>query len=495
MAEVEALVRYGWIDTVLARSVKRSQGAVRSRSDLADKILTHRVLGLVVLALLMGGVFQSIYAWAVPLMDGIDGLFAWLGGLVRGVVSPGAVRSLLVDGVLAGAGAVLVFLPQIVILFLFLALLEDCGYLARAALLLDRYMRWCGLSGKSFVPMLSSFACAIPGIMATRAIEDRRDRLVTIVVAPLMGCSARLPVYILLISAFVPPTQYLGGVIGLQTLALLSMYFVGIFVAVVIAFLLKRTVVRGQSLPFLIELPCYKWPRAKAVFYRAYEAGREFVRTAGTVIIAASIIIWAMGYYPRSASIAAEFSAQRDAVQARYQEGDIKLEDSTASGLHQAVAQAIQEEMKEIDRAEAGASLRNSLLGRMGLWVEPAVAPLGWDWRIGTAVIASFPAREVVISTMATIYNLGGEATEDSVALRTCIKNATWPDGRKVFNLPVALSIMVFIALCCQCVSTLAVIKRETGGWRWPIFTFVYMTSLAYVGALVTYQVAIRVIA
>jgi len=498
LAQVEAHVRYAWIDEALTRAVGRSTQAGDSRSDLVDKVLTHRVWGIAVLVLLMGVVFQSIYAWAAPLMDLVDALFGWLGGAIDSAVPSGAVQSLLVDGVLAGVGAVLMFLPQIVILFLFMAVLEDCGYLARAAFLLDRYMRRCGLSGKSFVPMLSSFACAVPGIMATRSIEDRRDRLVTIIVAPLMSCSARLPIYVLLISVFVPSTALFGGLFGLQALTMLSMYLVGVLVAVAMAFALKRTLVRGRSLPFILELPAYRWPGVKTVLYRAYEAGKKFVRTAGTVIFAASIIIWAMAYYPRPAAVAVSFEAKRSAADEEYRTQIAAIAEAgpagNAANARLLAARARSRQMEAIDRNEAGAYLRQSVLGRMGHWIEPLVKPMGWDWRIGTAVIASFPAREVVVATLATIYNLGGEASEDLGALRSGIQNASWPDGRPVFNLAVAISIMVFFALSCQCVSTLAVIRRETNTWRWPVFTFAYMTTLAYVGALATYHVVIRLV-
>ncbi len=547
LCECEAKARYAWIDERLS-GVMSPAPARRSRSDVIDAFLTHRLLGLVVLALIMGAVFQSIYAWAAPLMEAIDSTFGAVGAWVQGVTPAGPVQSLLVDGVLAGVGGVLIFLPQIVILYLFLAVMDDCGYMARAAFLLDRHMRRFGLSGKSFVPMLSSFACAVPGILATRSIEDRRDRLITIVTAPLMTCSARLPVYVLLIATFVPAVPLLGGLIGLQAMVLLGLYVLGVVVAVIVAFCLRGFILRGPSAPLILELPGYKWPAPRTVFYRAYEAGREFVKMAGSVIFAASIVIWALGYYPRPASIAAGFDAQRAAADqslattlaaaaAEYGDGatadtlldlppvataladiesawadasseadDVEVaatpDDAIASAasIHgRAGAAALaafnaqrtyDDELADVDKRESGAYLRQSVLGRMGHWIEPVVRPLGWDWRIGTAAIAAFPARELIVSTMATIYNLGGDETEESTALRDRLRATTWPDGRKVFNLGVALSIMVFTALCCQCVSTLAAIRRETKTWRWPVFAFTYMTGLAYFGALATYQVA-----
>jgi ferrous iron transport protein B len=434
---------------------------------------------MIVLLFVMGVCFQSLYAWAAPLMDAIDVAFSRLGGWVASLLPSGPVQSLLSNGVIAGVGAVLVFLPQILILFFFIAVLEDCGYMARAAFLFDRWLRLAGLNGQSFIPLLSSFACAVPGIMACRTIEDRRDRLTTILVAPLMSCSARLPVYALMIGAFIPAKAVLGGVIGLQALTLLGMYSVGVAVAIPLAWLLKATLLKGPAQSFLLELPTYKRPSLRTVLYRMYAQGRAFCVTAGTLIFAVTIVIWAMGYYPRSAGIAEEHERARQAARSRHANGEM-------------TDAALEEEVAAVDRAEAGALLRQSFLGRLGRFIEPAVRPLGWDWRIGTAVLASFPAREVVIATMGTIYDLGDEEDESSRGLREKLRAATWPDGRLVFTTPVALSIMVFFALCCQCGGTLAVIQRETRSWGWPIFTFAYMTLLAYLASWATYEAACR---
>ncbi len=469
LVEIEARVRYAWIDRVLHRVVAHTTHPRRSRTEVADRVLTHPIAGLAVLLVLMGACFQSVYAWSSPVMEFIDGSFAALGQMLTRWLPDGALQSLMVNGVVAGAGAVLIFLPQILVLFLFIAILEDGGYMARAAFLLDRWMRLFGLNGKSFIPLLSSFACAVPGILSTRTIENRRDRFVTILIAPLMSCSARLPVYVLMIGAFVPATPLLGGLIGLQATTLLAMYFVGAAVAIPVAWILKKTVLKGPGQSFLLELPSFKWPTARVVFFRVYEQGKAFCTSAGTMIFAVAIVIWALGYYPHPASIAANHETLR--------------------------AEARNDEARaEIDRQEAGAYLRQSVLGRMGQWIEPAVRPLGWDWRIGTAAIASFPAREVVVATLGTIYNLGADHDEESAGLRATLQAATWPDGRPVFNLAVALSLMVFFALCCQCGATLATIRRETGSWSWPLLTFVYMTGLAYVAAWLTYQAAIRIV-
>ena len=552
LAEVEGQVRYAWIDLVMARVVTRTRERDSSMSDRVDRVLTHPVAGLVVLLAIMALCFQAVYTWAAPVMNAIDASFVAVGGWLS--------QSLMANGVVAGVGGVLVFLPQILVLFFFIAVLEDCGYMARAAFLLDRWMGLLGLTGKSFIPLLSSFACAVPGIMATRTIENRRDRLVTMLIAPLMSCSARLPVYVLLIGAFIPATPVLGGFINLQAITLLSLYFVGVAVAIPVAIVLKKTLLKGPTQSFLMELPTYKRPSPGTVFYRVYEQGRQFCVSAGTIIFAVAIVIWALGYYPHAASVARQHQAMRAAAHADYEhalagaaaefddavtaeqiehhplivsaltaiesiersfrdqvadrqlaedavdwvalrrETDQRRASMRSTGGAEVAAALLVYDAKqqratrlgEADRSESGTYLRESYLGRMGRFIEPVVRPLGWDWRIGTAVIASFPAREVVIATMGTIYNLGADQNETSTGLREKLRAARHPDGRPVFDAAVALSVMVFFALCCQCAATLAVMQRETRSWRWPLLAFTYMTSLAYVAAFITYKVARR---
>lgn len=476
---IEARSRYAWISQRIAGCVEKSPDKKVTLTDRIDKILLHRVGGVVVFLALMALVFQSIYAWAGPLMDFIDGLFASAGEVVGAWLPEGALQGLIVDGIIAGVGGVLVFLPQIVILFGFIAILEDCGYMARAAFLMDKLMARCGLSGKSFIPMLSSFACAIPGIMAARTIEDRRDRLTTILVAPLMSCSARLPVYVLLIGAFIPATT-VWGVVSLQGLVLFAMYMIGLILAPLVALVLKKTVIGGEAPVFLMELPSYKMPSISTVLFRMYDRGFAFIRRAGTIILASAIVIWALQYYPRPAEVAERFEPQIAQLQQQQAETEEEQE-------------ALEEQIATLENRMAAAYQEQSILGRIGQAVEPAVKPLGWDWRIAMAAVASFPAREVVIAALGTIYSVGTEVDEESPTLREAMKAAKWPDGEPVFNIPVALSIMVFFALCCQCAATLAVIKRETNSYRWPIFTFVYMTSLAYIGALIVYQIGSRI--
>jgi len=482
---IEAISRYGWVHRTLDGVVTRPTQRPVTFGDRADRVLTHWLGGTLIFLVLMVLVFQSVFSWATYPMDWIDAGVGVLGSTVSGWLPEGALRSMLVDGVIGGVGGVLVFLPQILILFLFIAVLEDCGYMARAAYLMDRLMAPIGLSGKSFIPLLSSFACAIPGVMATRTIENRRDRLTTILIAPLMSCSARLPVYVLLIAAFIPPTVYLGGWIKLQGLTLLAMYMVGIVTAIFMALLLKRTILRGPTPPFVMELPSYKWPSPGVVIHRIVERGWSFIYRAGTLIVAVSIVVWASLYYPHGPEVADQFAPQRASLTAKL-DATPDVEDNESRRAE------IEAELAELDHLEEGAYQRQSILGRFGHAIEPAVRPLGWDWRIGCAAIASFPAREVVVATLGIIYNLGevdaGEAVDSG--LPEALRRATWDDtGEPVFNIPVALSIMVFFALCAQCAATLVVIKRETDSWLWPLFSFVYMTTLAYLGALLTYQV------
>jgi ferrous iron transport protein B len=462
----EVRARYAWIARTLDGALTRPQRPVRTWTDRLDQVFTHKLFGALILLITVALVFQAIFSWAEPLMIAVDGLFAGLAAIVSTWLPPGALSSLIVDGVIAGVGGVLTFLPQIMILFAFIAILEDCGYIARAAFMADRLMRSIGLSGRSFIPLLSSFACAVPAIMGTRVITDRRERITTILLAPFMSCSARLPVYVLLIGAFVPDATYLGGWVSLRGLVMLGMYLVGVLVAIPLGWLIKNTVLAGPASLFVLELPSFKWPRPRAIWQRMYFAGRSFVVRAGTIILALNIIVWALGYFPRSAA--------------------------TEARIAQLAAAAGWDEQRTSAEL-SGAYLRDSFLGRLGHGIEPAIRPLGWDWRIGVAVIASFPAREVVVATLGTIYNLGDAADDEQQtrSLQNAMKIATWPDtGRPVFTLPVALSIMVFFALCAQCSSTLVVIAREAGHGSWAVASFVGMTTIAYFAAWATSALA-----
>ncbi|HLN28459.1 MAG TPA: ferrous iron transport protein B [Gemmataceae bacterium] len=492
--EVEARVRYRWIREATTDCVHRSAERLVSWTDRLDRLLTNRLWGTLVFLALMFLVFESIFTWARPVMKLLSDGKDVLADSLRDFLPTGPFASLITDGVLEGVGSVVVFLPQIVILFGFIAVLEDCGYMARAAFLMDKLMARCGLSGKSFIPMLSSVACAVPGIMATRVIENRRDRLATILVAPLMSCSARLPVYVLLIGAFLTD----GFPFWVPGLVMFAMYSVGLVTAPFVALLLKRTLLRGEAPPFVMEMPLYKWPSVRSVVRRMTDSGWAFLRRAGTMILAAMVLVWALLYFPRAGSDGAEPYDVR--IAAAQQDLDKLREKARAEqGPAQEQLQAsIDSEAKKLNLLH-GEWKRQSYLGRMGQAVEPVVRPLGWDWRIGMAAIASFPAREVVVGTLGIIYNQGkvdpdeireAERISDT-NLGRALQAATWDsDSRhRVFTVPVALSLMVFFALCCQCVSTLAIIRRETNSWRWPIFTFTYMTVLAYVAALLVYQI------
>ncbi len=486
----EAIARYGWIGKQLGGVVTRAAERPVTWSDRLDRVLTHRVWGLLAFLLMMVGLFSTIFWAAEPAMTLIDDGFGKLSELVDQSMEPGPLRSLLTTGIIGGVGGVVIFVPQIMLLFLFIALFEDCGYMARAAYLMDRLMSRVGLSGKSFIPLLSSFACAIPGIMATRTIENRRDRLTTMLIAPLMSCSARLPVYYLLTGAFIPRDQFVLGFIPLSVVVFLSMYLLGILAAVAVALILKRTLLKGETPPFVMELPAYKRPSLKIALIRMIHQAWQFIKNAGTIILTVSILIWAALYYPHgdgkdSPQVEAALEARRIELQ----------------NLADPYKFEVFEELKELEpsndayeKHQLGMARRMSYLGRAGHFIEPVVKPLGWDWRLGCAVIASFPAREVVLGTLGVIYDLGEDVDLDEddgrTAMERKLQEATW-DGtnRKVFTLPVALSVMVFFALCAQCAATLAVIKRETGTWGWPLFTFVYMTALAYVAALLTYQI------
>lgn len=467
----ETRARYGWIKKKTSGLITRTNSPQKSNSDWIDRWLTHRWFGLLFFVAIMFLVFQSITLVASWPMAWIDDAQNWLGATVEGYLAPGPLRSLLVDGVIAGVGSVIIFLPQIAILFFFIAILEDCGYMSRAAFVMDKFMSSIGMSGKSFLPLMSSFACAIPGIMATRTIDNRKDRMVTLLVAPLMSCSARLPVYVLMVSAFVPDLRYAGGWLSLQGFVLFAMQSLGALVAIPVAWLLKRFFFQGETSTFIMELSSYKWPSWRVIVARVWERVLSFISRAGTLIFITSVLVWAAAYFPMSHETVNKSLTELEAMRL--------APDSSAESIAQ---------LEDSINRERSRLIEGSFLGVAGHTLEPIVKPLGWDGRIGIAVLASFPAREVIIATLGTIYALGGEATEEHDGLKSQMRAATWPDGSPVFTLATALSIMVFFALCAQCASTLMTIRRETNSWRWPIFSFVYMTTLAYLGAMLTYH-------
>ena len=468
----EARRRYREVDQWLARAGATGSTAGLARTGWLERLVSHPVSGPIVFLAVMSAVFQAVFAWATPLMDVISAFFEEVGALALATLPAGALSSLLIDGLWSGVGAVVVFVPQIVFLFALVLFLEDCGYMARASFLMDRLLRICGLSGQSFIPLLSGFACAVPAIMATRVVGDRRARLATIVAIPLMTCSARLPVYALLISGFVPPAYYLNGWVNLHGLILLGLYLLGIAGGAVSAFLTRRIALRGAGASFFMEMPPFRWPNARVLALKLTAKVRVFLTRAGTVIAAACVMIWALGYFPRSDLIANDFADRRAEVVTLAQE---------PAGL--------QSRLRRLDAEERAAQLEYSLLGRVGKAIEPVFRPLGWDWRVSASVVAGFPAREVVIGVMGTVYALGSEA-EDSVGLRERLRASRWPDGSPVFTLAMALGLLVFYAFALQCVSTVAVIGRETNSWRWAAGAWFYMSGFAWLAGMLTYRLA-----
>ena len=450
--------RYNFISEAVQESVWHSDHKQHLLTEKIDRVLTHKFFGLVILVLILLVVFQTIFSWASLPMDLLEKGFGSIADVVRAEMPPGILTDLLADGIIAGVGGVVVFLPQILLLFLFISLLEDSGYMSRAAFLLDKLMSRVGLHGKAFLPLISSFACAIPGIMATRTIESRRDRFATILIAPFMSCSARLPVYTLMIATFFAG-QTVFGFISLGAVLMLAMYALGISVAIIVAFILKRTVLKAPPPPFIMELPPYRLPNLRTVLQNMLTRAWLFLKRAGTVILAISIILWALMYFPRSS------------------------QETSASTTSNEQATTINEPLPESEQ------LKHSFAGTLGHAIEPVIRPLGFDWKIGVALIASFAAREVLVSTLSIIYNVGKDEDAQSQTLISAVRDAKTDDGRPAWTPLTALTLMVFFVLAMQCMSTIAVVRRETNSWRWPLFMVGYMTGLAYVGSLITYQV------
>jgi ferrous iron transport protein B len=500
-AEIEA--RYRWIDGVVRAAVHAGapggQPAPTALTERVDAVLVHRVWGLLIFAAVMATLFVSIFVIAKPVMDALSDAFSWLGDRCTAGLAEGALKSLLADGVFKGVGGVVVFVPQIALLFLFLAVLEDSGYLARAAFLMDRLLAKTGLHGKSFIPLLSSFACAIPGVMAARTIERPNERLATILVAPFMSCSARLPVYTLLIGAFfsgygeVDDALLKGGI-------MLACYLLGIAAAAVTSLACRWLLGRGEASPFILEMPSYKVPQATEVVRQMWSNTSAFLTKAGTTIFCLSILLWALAYYPRlpaeqearllgaeRAATAAAATAPRSAALSpkpgpAAAPGDGAPRDGAA-------AEARDEE--RLKRTVAAAQCSYSWAGRLGHGIEPLIAPLGFDWKMGVGLVAAFAAREVFVSTMGIVYSLD---EEDHQGIQAAMLSDRYPDGRAVWSPLVAVSLLVWFVIAMQCMSTFAVVRRETGSWRWPLFQLAYMNALAYLACLVTYQVGLRLL-
>jgi ferrous iron transport protein B len=434
--------RYARVDSLVGRAVRLPETPPPRWTDRIDAVLTHRLAGLAVFVVVMLALFQGLFSWTEPAIAFIEGMVGGAQQLVSTAMPAGPLRDLLVNGVIAGVGNVIVFVPQIALLFLFIGVMEDVGYLSRVAFVIDRVMGQVGLHGKSFVPMLSGFSCAIPAVMATRTLENRTDRLLTMMVLPLMSCSARLPVYVLIIATVFGSASTLGGVISAGALALLAMYLLSVVAALGAAAVLRRTVLRGPTPTLLLELPPYRWPVVSVLVRSTWRQVRSFLVDAGTLILALTIIMWALLSYP-----------------------------------------------KPPGEVTPGEQVRGSIAGRIGHAIEPALEPLGLDWRVGVGILGAFSAREVFVSTLGVVFDIS-EADETSQPLREALASATRRDGSRLMTPASGVALMVFFVLACQCMSTVAVVRRESGTWRWPLFMFGYQTVLAYVAALVVYQAA-----
>lgn len=446
-------------------------------TDRLDSIFLHSWLGLPVVALLLFGMFQLLYIGAEPFIGWIEELQAVLASSVADAVEAGALQSLLVDGLINGVGSIVVFLPQIVLLVTFVSVLEASGYMARAAFLLDRLLGRVGLSGRSFVPLVSSFACAVPAILSARIIDNERDRLATIAVAPLMSCSARLPVYVLLIGAFFP--------LSLAGIVLFGLYAMGIVIAALVAYTLRKTVLRGDVSVLMMELPPYQRPSFRVVYYQVRGAVESFLVLAGTVIFTAAVLIWVLSYYPRPLAIHDTFEQRRAVAQMSADSGEISLDEFNRIQI-------------SLENEERATYLEQSYLSKIGKTIQPIFAPAGFEWRTTVGVLAAFPARELVIPTLGILYNVGdvdpgaydlSHLDTDTEGFRDRLRGSVRDDGSRAFNPLVALSVMIFFALCSQCVGTLAAIRRETRSLKWPVFVFSYMTLFAWLASVAVYQI------
>ena len=460
----ETIARYNFINDLLYDTVTVPETAQdETFSNKIDKVLTHKIFGLVIFVAILLFMFQSIFSWSAYPMELIGDLFAWVQNALHGILPAGPLTGLLVDGVLGGLSGVMVFIPQIAILFAFISILEDTGYMSRVTFMMDKLMRKVGLSGKSVVPLIGGFACAVPSIMSTRTIENWKDRMITIMVTPLVTCSARLPIYTLLI-ALVVPNRNVWWLFNLQGLALTGMYIFSLVSAVVVAFVFKLILKGRERGYFIMELPVYRMPRWNNVLFSMYDRSKTFVFQAGKVIIAVSVILWVLASYGPGTRFAN--------IETKYHRPQYARQMNPA----------------EINKAINSEKLENSYAGVLGHVLEPVIRPLGFDWKIGIALITSFAAREVFVGTMATIYSVEGSAEKIGSVMQK-MKTAKNPDtGRPVFTLAVAFSLMMFYAFAMQCASTVAIVYRETKNWRWPVIQFAYMAVLAYAASFIAYN-------
>ena len=461
----EILQRYGKIKTIMNQTVVEAdplQKALFTRK--LDGILLHRTWGYVILLAVLFIIFQSIFVIAQFPMNAIEWTFAEAGGLLGNFLPPNWLSDLFVNGILAGLSGILVFVPQIMILFGLITLLEDTGYMARISFLTDRVMRKAGLNGKSVMPMISGLACAVPAIMSARNIENKKERLLTIMCTPLMSCSARLPVYTVLIALVIPNKMFLG-LISLQGMVMMLMYLTGTVMALLSAYVMKWFIKSKERSFFILELPVYREPRWKNMFYTMIEKAKVFVFQAGKVIMVISLLLWVLSTYGPAQKMKG-----------------VRVKFGAMVAQHPG-------QLTEIDKLKRTELLQNSFAGILGKTIEPVIKPLGYDWKIGIALITSFAAREVFVGTMATLYSVGDDKDENNATLRQKMNAAVWPDGSKVYTVASGLSLLIFYVLAMQCMSTLAIVKRETHSWKWPIIMLTYMTSLAYIMSWITFNI------
>ncbi|MGA0063356.1 MAG: ferrous iron transport protein B [Flavobacteriaceae bacterium] len=462
MQHRETVLRYQFINEALKLGYEKDFSKADGFQGHLDRLFTHKLWGYLIFFVILFSIFQVIFDFSSYPMDAIDGFFGQLAEWVKVTLPPGVLTNLVAEGIIAGIGGVVIFIPQIAFLFFFISLLEESGYMSRVVFLMDRLMRPFGLSGKSVVPLMSGMACAIPAVMATRTIENWKERLVTILVVPFTTCSARLPVYLIIIALVIPEGRFFG--LGYQALVLTGLYLLGFLASLLAAALLSRNLKIDRKNFFMVEMPTFKTPQLKNVGYTVFEKTKSFVVGAGQVILALSIVIWFLG----SNGYSDEFKNAEQLVAEQLQS-----EQSSLSSI-------------EIERAISSFKLEHSYIGQLGKFIEPAVRPLGYDWKIGIALLTSFAAREVFVGTLATIYSVQ-DAEESTIAGRMALERDTL--GKPVFNLATGASILIFYALAMQCMSTLAVVKKETNSWKWPMIQLVFMTVLAYTASLLTYQI------
>ena len=436
LSTLEPQLRYRWIDGILRKKENLVDLSRKSKSEKADKILTHKLWGPFIFIGILYLIFQSVFSWAVLPMNWVNNTVAKFGNWVYTAMPEHIIRDLVVEGVIGGVGAVLVFMPQIIFLVLFMAIMEDTGYMARIAFMMDRLMSKVGLHGRSVLPLMTGYACAIPGIMATRTIVSWKERLVTILILPLMSCSARLPVYALMIGAFIPPVRFFG-IIDAQGLTMVMMYFLGTVTALILAVIFSRWIKMQGKSTFIMEMPPYRIPLMRSVFRQVYLRVKQFVTDAGKIILVISVVLWILASFPK------------------------------------------------IDNSQ---NINTSYAGKIGKVIEPIIRPLGFDWKIGLGLLTSFAAREVLVSTMATIYNVESD-DENVIRLTDALQQDKNPDtGKPAYTVLTGISIMVFFVFAAQCMATFAVVRRETNTWRWPLFMIFYMTGLAYIMSFIVYQ-------